>query len=214
MHRTFIREQELDGVGNWVWPEGDLGLWQGPSEEWPVFKALFMKHLRNKRTCVQAGGAAGVYPRLLANIFERVYTFEPDSLNFYCLVNNCREVGNVHFYNSALGEFHGDVSLIKSHPMNVGMHRVVNMEVANASRVHQMRIDDFEFPDVDFLMLDIEHYEYYALKGGMVTILKNKPLIQLENGDYDEITKLMSQLEYVKVEQHNCDSFWKYRYYC
>ena len=213
MKKTFIREQQLDGVGNWVWPEGDVGLWQGPSEEWPIFKEMFSRHLRGRRVCIQAGGAAGVYPRLLANMFEHVYTFEPDKLNFHCLVNNCREVDNVTFYNTAIGDRAGDVSFIKSHPLNVGMHRVAYQHVEDAPRVHQVRIDDFEFQGVDFIMLDIEHYEYFALRGGMVTILKHKPLIQMENAGYLEIIDLMKQLEYVQIETHNDDSIWKYRYY-
>ena len=33
--------------------------------------------------------AVGMYPRLLAERFQYVYTFEPYYLNFRCLVHNC-----------------------------------------------------------------------------------------------------------------------------
>ena len=45
---------------------------------------------QNKRKLIiQAGGNAGLYPKLYSTMFEKVITFEPDHRWFVCLINNC-----------------------------------------------------------------------------------------------------------------------------
>jgi hypothetical protein len=43
-----------------------------------------------------------------------------------------------------------------------------------------LKIDDIKFTELDLIHLDIEGYEFYALKGGIETIKKFKPVIVLE----------------------------------
>ncbi len=46
---------------------------------------------RSKDAIIQAGGNCGIFPRYLAGVFKRVYTFEPDADNFLCLNMNAKE---------------------------------------------------------------------------------------------------------------------------
>ena len=86
---TKIREDIIDGCGNWIWPKLDTGAWNGPSREWGEHhKPNVLKYVSNFTTVIQAGGNCGLYPRLYANMFNWVYTFEPEPMNFYCLVQN------------------------------------------------------------------------------------------------------------------------------
>jgi hypothetical protein len=42
--------------------------------------------LSRKRTCIQAGGCFGVWPVYFSSMFESVITFEPEPVNYKCLV--------------------------------------------------------------------------------------------------------------------------------
>ena len=65
----------------------------------------------------------------------------------------------------------------------------------------------YKFVVVDFIKIDTEGYEYYILKGGIKTIKKYKPVIQLEwnlinieqcNVTEDMLNNLINEIEYKK----------------
>lgn len=169
---TYNKKEILDGEDNWTWIIEDVGLWgapnDGPHNEWQYFKKVYQDYTRNNHTVVQAGGACGMYPRLLANMFAHVYTFEPDYLNFHCLVNNCQNP-NIIKINAALGNDHRMIQMDYANRWNSGMHQV-NKNVTGY--IPQLKIDDFEFESLDLIALDVESYEFNVLKGAEI-ILEN-----------------------------------------
>lgn len=150
---------------------------------------------------VQAGGNCGLYPRLLADIFDSVYTFEPDPLNFFCLANNCQK-DNIFKFQAALGDKHAMVQVNRLSMGNVGMHKVSENP---AARVPQFTIDDLDLSSFDLLMLDIEGYELNALRGGIKSIEKFKPTIVVENNN-KSIVDLLSPLGYRETEKSMMDT--------
>jgi hypothetical protein len=74
-----------------------------------------------RRVIVQAGGCCGTYPRLWSN--DRVYTFEADPLNFFCLAQNCSGPSIVKA-EAALSDTTVDGNLISGPEHNVGMHKL------------------------------------------------------------------------------------------
>lgn len=204
--RTCIRTEYIEDVGDWMWPADDVMLWYIITKEWPAFKDAYLKYREGDFCCVQAGGACGMYPRLLSKIFKHVYTFEPDYLNFHCLVNNCQEE-NIVKINAALGDEHKMIRINRSHPTNAGMHKV---DLDISGYVPQLKIDNFQFEHLDMIALDVEEYEIYALIGGENNIRKHTPLIVAENGD-GEIIEYLQQVNknYRLIETIRMDSFYK-----
>lgn len=127
-----------------------------------------------KRTVIQAGGNAGMYPVRLAESFARVITAEPDPLNFRCLDANLTGVEHVECINAAFGSERGTIAVTKWAP-NSGCGRIVPGREAPL-----MRIDDLGVDDCDMIQLDVEGFELAALMGAMQTIDDCRPLIMLE----------------------------------
>lgn len=199
----------LEGIEDWLWirgdggPNTDGGAWLGPREDWiHSHSTKFFTHVKKYDLCIQAGGNLGLYPRLLANRFKTVYTFEPDPLNFHCLVNNC-QVDNVIKVNAALGEDNSFCSVLRNHRSNVGMHRTIK-DVNGTIPI--LAIDSLNFNDCDMICLDTEGYEYHIIKGALKTIEKYKPVITCENKDGSNILDLIGQFGYKVIDVSVADT--------
>ena len=191
----------------WLWPAEDSGLWDGPAENWPLYKQAIMRFVRSNNVVVQAGGGCGMYPRLLSLMFETVYTFEPTPLSFYCLNQNCAEP-NIIKLNAALGESHQMVKINILDPHNHGCN---NVEVDNTANIPQLMIDDLALTECDLIMLDVEGYESSVLLGAQQTINLFKPVISCENGYIDSIKSFMANLDYLAVGTYHADTWWVHR---
>lgn len=138
-------------------------------------------HRRN--LVVQGGGWQGMYPRLLANVFKTVYTFEPHPDNFKCLTLNCN-LDNVIKMQGALNDV--NTQLVLEETMSTGQHRIVDdlqFQLGLTGKsflVQSISIDSLNLPECDFLVLDLENHEPKALIGAVQTIRKFKPVICLE----------------------------------
>ena len=129
-----------------------------------------------RRTVIQAGGNIGAFPLWLASRFKKVYTFEPEPTNFACLVANTANYSNVEPFMGALGDKPGHYQM-EFVAKGIGSHFMTD----KPGKTKVYTIDSLNAKDVDFLMLDIEGYEYPALEGALQTIEKYRPVIQLED---------------------------------
>lgn len=190
---VYVRDERIDDIGPFLWIKGETGVWDGPKQDWlEHHKHKIFPLVKKFDVVVQAGGALGVYPRLLSERFKTVYTFEPDYLNFHCLSNNT-QVPNIVKMNCALGSTN-DLVLMKRNTMhNVGMHQVVTHEDAY---IPQLRIDQLNLKDCDLLWLDLEGFEIHALMGAENTIRKFKPVIVVERGLLYNIPQYLATLGY------------------
>lgn len=158
-----------------------------------------LKHVTRYRTAVQAGGNIGLWPRRLADVFDRVITFEPDAESRACLLKNVPE--NVEVRAEALG--HEPSSCGIEH-LSLGSHRVIDGE-----SVAVVTVDSLGLNDLDFLQLDIEGYEWHALAGAAETIRRCRPMIQVELRGFTErygktdadVESLLSSLGYRRVSE-------------
>lgn len=160
-------------IAGFMWPD-DIGeryqhaLSHVGSLEWALAAC------RQKRTAIQAGGNIGLWPKRMAEVFERVYTFEPDPIARACLEQNVLK--NVTVLSDAIGDQPGACAIKHR---GVGSHRVVE-----GTSVPITTIDALQLTEVDFLQLDVEGYEWHALKGAEATIARWHPLIQVELRDF------------------------------
>ena len=141
---------------------------------------------------------------LFRSIFDTVYTFEPDPLNFYCLALNC-QFDNIIKVQAGLSNKKATAALYRV-PHNVGMNRTLEDETASMPLI---TIDSFKFNYVDLIHLDIEGNEIAALEGAIETIKQHKPLLFLENGRREEIEKLLKPIKYKIIGESNLDIVWK-----
>lgn len=191
------------------WPD-DVGhrwehaLMHVQSLEWSV------RHCSQKRTAVQAGGNVGVWPRRLAQDFARVLTFEPDAVSRECLLRNVP--ATVEVRAEALGQRSGVCGWKHK---SLGGHRVVD-----GADVPVLALDDLGLTDLDLLQLDIEGYEWHALMGGIETIVRCRPLIQVELRNMstrygqsdDAVRALLTSVGYVLASrQQGSDYVYRWR---
>lgn len=186
--------------------------------DWEEHVKKIASHVKNKTTCVEAGGFIGHFTSVYANLFDTVYSFEPDPLNFFCLNKNVQST-NVIKLQSCLGDSHGLVGITlpdahKNSPIKrTGMYHVTNHGV-----IPTLMIDDLELDSCDLIQLDIEGYEIHAIKGAKNTIEKFKPVICLEinkslkNFKYkkQDVYNLLDSLNYKVVDNINEDVIFKH----
>ncbi len=165
-------EHLVENRDGWIWPIGDNGCWKYMNK-WKNIPHLIANNVSNKQVVVQAGGNCGFYVKPYAEIFDNVYTFEPNPLNFYCLINNIKKE-NVFKFQACLGEDNKPVSM-KFSQNNVGKHHVTGH-----GNIPVLTIDSLGLKVCDLIHLDIEGFEFYALRGAKNTILNCKPLIAIE----------------------------------
>lgn len=160
----------------WQWPEGDDKLLIVFEQVHDIDK--WVDRVDDFAVCVQAGGACGVWPLRLAQLFGRVHTFEPLTDNYACLMVNC-DADNVTAYNKALSNVHKRVSISNdiSERRNYGAGYIVD----NPDGVETALIDELELDACGLICLDIEGAELDALKGAAKTIDAYKPLIVIED---------------------------------
>jgi len=192
---TRFRDEEVDGVRGWWWPKNDEGAWVGPSKDWIGLKNSF-QYLKSRKVVVQAGGNCGLYPRLLSEVFERVYTFEPDIFNFHFLNRNCQKE-NIIKINAALGEMNKLVGTSRS---GFGSENCGSFTTKDdISLIPVFTIDQLALDYCDMIMLDCEGYEPNIIVGAMDTISKYRPVITLETCTA-EIDMLLVPIGYKRMD--------------
>lgn len=138
-----------------------------------------LPYCKQMRSVIQAGGAYGIWPLKLAKYFELVHSFEPDEINFRCLVKNCfPTVGKWSISKAALGLEDGTCSFARdvSEIDNAGAGYC-----KSGAGVAVVSIDGLpSINDIDLICLDVEGYELFALQGAEQTIAKWLPVIMIE----------------------------------
>lgn len=203
-----VRETLVEGVGPWFWVKADTGAWEGPHKEFGGLREHFVRNCRRRRVMVQAGGCLGMYPRLWADWFERVYTFEPDPLNFYVLSKNVAACPNVIPYNAALGDCHEPLYVRVRDATNVGMNQVrAERPDGDWPRAPQMMVDDLDLEHCDAIQLDCEGYEPWILNGAAKTVDRCRPVISSETVS-TEVRKFMTDMRYKEVGRNVSDTIF------
>ena len=125
---------------------------------------------------VDGGAYAGSWTVPMSERFKRVIAFELCTEQYQELVLRTQTVLHcVTPLNIALGAEKRMVGYVgdKSPDSPVKC-------VTAGDKVRMLPLDSLELPALDFLKLDLQGYEYFALIGAKETINKHRPLIHLE----------------------------------
>ena len=153
-------------------------------EAWKLDKVVDALQPIRRRIAIQAGGHVGIFPMKLADMFETVHTFEPDDVNFKCLMRNVTKQ-NIMLHHAALGRERGVIALTEREGNNCGS---IGVDTSKVGNIPVRRIDDMNLSGVDLIYLDIEGMEGLALWGALETVLRDRPLIVCENKGLDEVS--------------------------
>jgi FkbM family methyltransferase len=91
------------------------------------------------------------------------------------ILNN---VTNVSLYKQALGEHNCKSSLRNID--DAGLEMGVRSEIGEGITIDMIKLDDFFSEKIDLIHLDLEGYEFEALKGAKELIERDKPIIVIE----------------------------------
>lgn len=171
----------------WMLPDGELMMQNQfgiMDEQIDAILAI----IGNQRTCVQAGGAMGMYPLRLADHFEKVFTFEPLRENLECLWMNIFKrprSDNIFVRENALWNM-PDVMLQMEYSKPVknsyGAHHVAPHVFERGKQVvKSVTIDSLLLEEVDLIWLDVEGAELFALQGAESVLKRNRPVVVLED---------------------------------
>jgi len=152
-----------------------------------IYEQDVMKYLKGVRypAILEAGAADGYNTLRFAKIFPHatIYAFEPVSKNFNRLKNAVSKLSNVKIFNFALGDFDGtseiNISTTKNRPDSVAasssllkpaLHSTLypDIDFEEKETVTVRTIDswasEYNVEKIDVMWLDMQGYEYRALK--------------------------------------------------
>lgn len=150
-----------------------------------------------KYNIIDVGAQSGLYSLYSKYLPKSMfYSFEPFPETFKLLNDNINlnDINNVKTYNIALSDKKGYTKL-NTCLTHYGLH-TMGENVKRFNDIKQIdietdTIDNIFFNNnipVDYIKIDTEGWEYFVLTGGINTILKYKPKIQIE-WNVDNITQ-------------------------
>lgn len=210
-------------------PEGDTKTqeWAGVQGTHAQFFSQIVPVAR-RGTVLQAGGHVGIFARALSKTFKKVLTFEADAENYACLEANCAGINNITMMRAALGDREGYRWMAHNVPNSGGSFVVdklpTDFEVPEGFRpgdtVEMITIDSLKLQELNLLVLDIEGYELFAIRGAAETIGAYHPTITVEMNQcsdrYEQqahmlIKQELGRKEYKEVSRYGRDVIFAWR---
>lgn len=165
-----------------------------------------------KGAILDIGANLGVMSTHLARKFPHstIHSFEPLPINYtvFQKLQKKYNLKNSVLHTCALGDEVGEVKMILPVHKNTvlqGLSHVKHDSITEWNEGKEItvpikRLDDFEWNEnVQGIKIDIENFEYFALKGGVELIQKFKPIIYAElweNENRDNCFELLKSFDY------------------
>ena len=128
-----------------------------------------------RRVALDIGAHVGFWSFYLAKYFAEVHAFEPVRAFGECFRENVKD-RCVLLHETALGNRAGFVEM-EVLMENSGMTHV-KAGVKGSTPIEAL--DAFGIADVDLVKIDVEGYERFVLEGARRTLLRNKPVVIVE----------------------------------
>jgi len=142
----------------------------------------------NGDVALDIGANLGWYSLLLARLMPAesvIYAFEPDPMNFELLSHNIKlnDAKNVIAVRCALSDKAELRNLYRYSDKNLGRHSLLNINSPDCVQVRTCVLDDYlaeqsvDVSRIKLAKIDIEGYEYFALRGAKKVIRNVKYMI-------------------------------------
>jgi len=182
-YRCQFRFKTSDCVGRTIYKKGDYE---------PELTKFILGELKFAPGDIflDIGANIGWYSILLSKKFGsdvQVFAFEPDNLNFSLLSSNLQRnaIQNVTPIKLAVAEETSSKTLYRYKEGNLGRHSLLPTEGLEEQTVdtttldHFVKQNDMDPEKVKFIKMDIEGYEYFAMRGAE-NLLEHVPLVLTE----------------------------------
>lgn len=156
----------------WMQQRNDIVDGKPAYQHHKLSKAL--SFVRQFRGAVDVGAHCGLWSMHLIKRFQFLHAFEPVALHRECFTRNVGHAHSVLLYPYALGEKAGSVSIHTSTSSSG------DSWVKGDGDIPLERLDVFDLHNIDFIKLDCEGYELFALRGGEDTLKRCRPVICVE----------------------------------
>lgn len=181
------------------------------------FLLSIIDNIANKPVVVYDVGAnIGVYSTAFANAGAKVYSFEPNPLNFELLQKNTAGLKNVVLHNAAATNVAGDILVQTFDPAQPGNYGEVLINNEDGVPAQAVRLDDVKIPAPNVIKIDAEGSELGVIQGCLKKIKKNLPLICYEAQESPHLDKIYSiltdigyRLYWAGIPNYNPDNFKK-----
>jgi len=133
-----------------------------------------------------------------------VFTFEPNQLMYHAALETIKlnNLNNVTIYPYAIGDYDGENTL--KHIDQLGQEMGPRSEIGDGIVVKQVKLDTIipKSTKIDVIHLDLEGYEFEALKGAKEIIERDKPIIVLEiDSRAVDYNNFMESINYKPIKQ-------------
>ena len=137
------------------------------------------------KACLDIGANIGCISQALLAKGFRVHAFEPQPVVAEVLWKNLVAVGGEFTaHNIALGAEDGEAQMPKVHyseKSSCGSWGLNQPCLLGHYPVPVTTLDSYNFKDVGLIKIDVEGFEQYVLQGGRETILREKPIMYIED---------------------------------
>ena len=150
--------------------------------------SLFERTLKPGMVMLDVGAHVGYFSLLAARLVGsegKVFSFEPDPINYDLLVQNIElnQYGNIFPVNSAVGDKVGSLTLFQT-ALDNGRHSTYHHGLPESGSVEvavstlDAFLDARDWPDIDLVKVDVEGAEMDVLRG-MAGLLEKSPGLNL-----------------------------------
>lgn len=175
-----------------------------------------LSHTTNFDIAIDIGANIGLHTLRLSNKFEHVYSFEPFGLNYLCLSENTKNISNVTKYKIGLGSKQGNLHIcLPKDSDNCGAASLVDFKNSQLKleqeKIEIKRLDDFNLSP-SLIKIDVQGYELEVLKGAEQTIKKYHPILIVEVGKGEPLSKIrkfLFQFGYIQDCNTNKDKGYR-----
>ena len=164
--RMLDKSLKNDGVLRYQWRARELAI----AESLP------------RRICIDIGANVGLWSCELVEHFDQVIAFEPVEEFRKCFERNVKK-SNYIMHPCALGreESFINMNIVEG---NTG-HSHIDTSSIGQGTIPLKTLDSFNFDNIDMIKIDVEGFEEEILAGAEQTILRNKPILAIEQQKHE-----------------------------
>lgn len=147
---------------------------------------------------------------------NKVHAFEPMESNLILLNKNTEAfLEKITIYDIALSDREGNLPLYNSQVDNDGgfsLHKYLNgSSFIVKNSIPTIKLDSYNLNNITMIKIDVENHENEVLDGARDTIIRNKPIIFIENlfygypqvcPDPNPHQKIFNELNYKKINSN------------